>query len=263
MPIIAGKRRRGMSKMSGKVLGLLASAATLAFSATTAGAAVTTTITDITGTWTSTVPGVSGQGTNQISWGTPFPPNTEQSSYVFNAAGTPISFNVNDVFTLGEFVHNNFPITGTTLNSATLQVDIVGSATNGATVPINISTDFSFSHNETINFPNDNSCDATGGGAPPANGCPDVVTATSNPSDSQTFTIDGAEYALDVTGFQVGGTTFSDFATDEDTNNPAQLRAQFQQISEPPEPMPVPATLGLLGAGLVGLGVLTARRKRA
>ena len=72
--------------------------------------------------------------------------------------------------------------------------------------------------------------------------------------------VDGAEYLLDITGFQLGDDVFESFWTTERSANEAELQASYRLISEPPSEVPLPASGLLLLGGLAGLA---AARRRA
>jgi len=82
------------------------------------------------------------------------------------------------------------------------------------------------------------------------NGCADSVKFVySDTSDS--FTVGGVEYTLNLAGFQVGGATVSEFWTQEAANNSALLRGvAVERSSLVPDPG---SSLLLLGISLVGL----------
>ncbi|MEM8839519.1 MAG: choice-of-anchor K domain-containing protein, partial [Pseudomonadota bacterium] len=116
---------------------------------------VTLNIDSVTGVWTSASgAAVGGLGTNQISWGTPL--GASQSSYVFDGVAPPTQgpFSAGDDFTLGTFTHNNFPITGSAITGATLEVTIMGTAQNGSSENFNLTSTFDFDHFETPNGAN-------------------------------------------------------------------------------------------------------------
>ncbi|MFK7744960.1 MAG: THxN family PEP-CTERM protein, partial [Roseobacter sp.] len=154
----------------------------------------TLTVDSVTGVWENAVADpvggtISGTGTSTITWGNPSG-QPQQSGYTFVGAAPPsVTFNEGEQFLLGTFTHNNFPITGTSLDTVDLQVSI-GIA--GHACPVE--TVFSFDHFETPN--NANPC--AGGGPNP---CGDVVTTTLNTGMSETFDIDGVEYIFNVLGF--------------------------------------------------------------
>ncbi|MBE9063631.1 THxN family PEP-CTERM protein [cf. Phormidesmis sp. LEGE 11477] len=218
---------------------ILASASWFAASGIAGAVSLTT-----SGTWSDIDPtsGITGGGTNQISWGNPSNPSNSQSSYVFDGVST--MSNVADLttsFLLGTFTHNNFPITGTSLDSATLNVNL-GLDTLSETFA------FGFNHNETNNA---TPCDPTG-----TTVCPDVVTFLNNSSSTQSILLDGVEYALAISGFSTdgGATLTSQFVTEEGQANNAQL---FGQLT-PATPIPTPAML----PGLVGMGIAAIRKRQ-
>ena len=174
----------------------------------------------------------TGEESSQLFWGetSTFDTTGEQSSYVFDGVVETVNINdlVNNSFLLGEFTHNNRPITATGgfLTSATLDV------------ALNIETfsqifSFHFVHNETINLGIDGICPA--GGVEP---CPDVVSFPDSVAE-QFITLDDVEYTLTLVGFsQDGGTTLVDeFLTLEQASNTAGLYAGLTAL-EMPEPSP-------------------------
>ncbi|MFN2288123.1 MAG: THxN family PEP-CTERM protein [Chromatocurvus sp.] len=226
-------------------------------------------ITSIASQWLSTTPtspDVSGQGSNTISWGTPA--ETEQSSYVFapaDASSTALNGLDPEIpFGLGEFTHNNFPITGTTLTGATLEViigfDVIDDSSG--TVSRSITSLFDFAHLET---PNEDDPCADGGALDEGvneNGCADRVSFTPNPF-SDTFNVGGINYDFKLIGFCPTCPTSDDtvtlvdnFWTREGEANTAVLVAEYSATR-----IPLPGTAWLLLGGLAGFGAY--RRRHA
>ncbi len=231
------------------------------FASTVSAGPIQTTVNSITGEWSSVTGGtdVTGLNTNEIRWGDPFVSGGDQSGYRFDGDPPSGPQAVGSSFDLGTFTHFNEPIfAGGSITAATLDVTIEALVENGSSQNVTLTSQFVFSHNETPNNPPGGTC---ANGEPNnqgvnINGCADILTPITNPEASQTVTIDGNDYLFSTTGFDVG----SSFETVEESANTAQLQGEF--IGETQQ-VPVPSTLGLLGAGLAGLGFVARRRRNA
>ncbi len=187
-------------------------------------------IEDINGFWESTTPQIDGIGTNSIRWGVPG--FDRQSGYDFVANGNQ-TVETDTPFVLGTFTHLNFPISGQALQSALLEVSF---RISGLTSPI-ISA-FSFSHNETLNDQAQCPNGAAFGVGVNAQGCADLVRATVNQGQSQSFSIGDETFELDVLGFQFEGETLENFFTEENRENSAELIAILTTQDDPDQPTP-------------------------
>lgn len=204
-------------------------------------------IDSVVGVWTATTgTTATGLGTNTISWGQPVT-NAGQSRYTFDGAAPPQQgpFSENEVFTLGTFTHDNFPIFAPSITGATLEVTTMGSVDGS---PFSIGSTFEFDHFET---PNDGNPCAAGGSTP----CPDLVTPTLNVGASDSLTIDGVNYFIAVSGFDIGDS----FLTLEGQSNTAKLTGSF---TADVAPIPLPAAGWMLIAG-AGALVAAGRKRRA
>jgi hypothetical protein len=222
-------------------------------------------ISGITGAWFNAVPPppdttiVNGSPLSTIRWGVPATPSG-QSGYNFTSAGS-VGFTVNPPpisapGQLGTFEHLNFPIFPPFLQSVELQIsaDIVVDGTDeGIRTFV-----FDFTHDETPNGgppggPFTGTCPFGGanGTGININGCADSVTVTSN-NTSETFTVNGVQYTLDILGFsQDGGSTITNqFLTIENEDNTAGL---FADVRAATQQVPEPGSLALVGLAMLGV----------
>jgi len=178
----------------------------------------------------------SAGGLSTARWGTPAQGSGgNQSGYDFTSVGTPFSVESDGTaFALGTFTHQNWPITGTDLN--TIQLLLTGQVQGMSTA---VTATFDIDHNETLN---------------PA---PDIVTIT-NPTVNQLFTVSGQDYYFNLIGFSTNGgvTIVPGFVTAEGQANSAALYGRITKA-----PVPEPGTYMLLGiGGLLGAAVLLKKR---
>lgn len=208
-------------------------------------------ITAITPSWENVVADPSGGNITEnntsplvtLRWGTST--GEGPSGYDFTAGNSMTGIASDTPFLLGEFVHQNNPVTGTALESADLNVAVQ----IGGDGPM-VNSVFRFDHDETPN---------TEGSCPDGSVsvCDDIVTVTNNPG-AMTFTLGGNVFNFRVLGFSTDeGTTITEtFLTEENNSNSAGLYAEYTVT-----PVPLPAAGWLLLAGIGGLGALRRVRK--
>ncbi|WP_322003428.1 THxN family PEP-CTERM protein [Marinobacter alexandrii] len=216
--------------------------------------------TDVSGIWTAATPGspsVSGIGTDTIKWGVPTYRNG-QSGYHFEGYAPP-SFEIeeNTMFALGKFLHFNYPITGASLQTASLHVSTT-LLING--VSKTIDSVFDFEHWETLNHPIGEICanGAANGVGLNYFGCADRVTFSRNEGASEEFVVGNMAYYLDISGFFYNRELATEFWTKEKRENEAFLggliKTRTFQVTEP-------STLALFGLALLGFGARRRLRK--
>lgn len=210
----------------------------------------TISINSVTGAWSNISGGqnVTGIGTNQINWGAA---SGQNSGYLFVGSAPPIfSVSPNTAFDLGQFTHFNFPIpSGSGITGARLTTT-VNLSINGSAIPA-MTFAYDFLHNET---PNVAPCQAGS-----VSTCDDIVQITNNQEFSSIFNVGGQDYTIKITGFDVNGSLFDQFMTQENKTNEATLKAI---VTVPDVAVPEPSTYLLMGS-LLGVTLFCRRLRKA
>lgn len=231
-----------------------------------------------TGNWTAINGGVNINGLNtpSVKWGNPDNPQSLQSGYDWTPLPVTGIANLTDAsgFVIGRFTHNNFTIGGGGAPSSvelTLNVNINDTAP--PSLLANPQFTFTFLHNETDNLIGSASgtiCPDTGIPVP-AVGCPDIVSLPSAFAPQLVDLGAAGIKTMQILGFLlddgdgvyepgVDTTLVSQFITTESAANHAYLLVTF---SDPPPQAPEPASIGLLGLGVLGLSWMGYRRRKS
>ncbi|MBC9245535.1 THxN family PEP-CTERM protein [Paracoccus sp. 11-3] len=244
-------------------LRILSAASALTLIAAAAQAA-TLNVTNVSAVWSNPIGGAAvTTGMNgdvaELRWGT----GAKKSGYDFDPLSPSGPHSQDTVFNIGTFTHHNFPIgDGTGISGATLDVEFTFYLGSDSSTTYTRMSQFVFDHNETPNSANPCANGLPNGDPSNAGGCADLVTASTNPATSETFTItEGGitrTYVFDVTGFNIG----EDFWTKENMSNSATLQAQYT-YEENIAPVPLPAAAWLLMAGVGGFAAVGRRRRRS
>jgi len=183
-------------------------------------------------------------GKTRFRWGTPAS-TSFANKFTFDGVGSDgePGWEVEEeiAFLLGDFTYQN----GSTYNATGVDgvdLDVAISLTSPEHVEYNFSS-FGFS---ITNTPNNS-------GDPVKDG--DIVTLANN-TTGNSFTYGGIEYTLDILGFsQDAGNTFAyDFSSPEGANQAAGLYGKISKTGGGGgAQVPEPATIFLLGSGLLGL----------
>ncbi|MGO1693093.1 MAG: THxN family PEP-CTERM protein [Marinobacter sp.] len=198
---------------------------------------------------------VGGENSSFIYWGG----NTSYSSYEFvSNPGVPVHKTDDTTFSLGELIHTNNQIPGSSSTLASTDLAITLGLSGFGDTGAQDGT-FQFAHDETIDNGTNLECGFYLFGCWFYNDLEnapvdDTITQTGASITSSSLILGGFEYSLELIGLK----DTSVVGTSEGSINNYEL---FAKLNATAVPVPEPGTLALLGVGLAGLTM--ARRRKA
>ncbi len=169
---------------------------------------------------------------DQVRWGEPA--NRYQSGLGFTGVASGTTFDVGDIFEIGQLRHFNNPImVGSAAETAQLTLNLTFSDPTGIAEMF----DFTFAIDETPNSP-----------GPPLS---DDLIDFPDVSLLRSFSVGSFDYTFELLGFGESGDNLIDyFRSPEGTTNATMLWGKIESV---PSTVPEPTTLLLLVSGLLGL----------
>jgi len=195
---------------------------------------------------------LSGEGTNNVGWGLPYPYNPSGPKSELQFAAASVGAEIGDVFSLGTLNHINRAIFIQPWDTRISDVDLI--VTFSISSPAGVAdVDFTVPL-EVITTPNTGVND-------------DDFLVFPEALPTYAFSSGGTDYMMELLGFgEITGegeyTTLEQFVLAEGDSTSAQLLARVTIIDPEPEPEPIPAPTSLILAIIGVAGSLKLLRKK-